>query len=140
MESHILGAEQVTLFCRLNMNIKRDLPVRASEMGLLIYLVKTNGPKTSIQIADFFKVTKANVAAMVHSLVKSGYIEKEASKHDKRSFNLIPTQKAITLVDETYHEYFKTMELLMNEMGLDDYMQLISLLKKANKILLEEKK
>ncbi len=140
MESHILGAEQVTLFCRLNMNIKRDLPVRASEMGLLIYLVKTNGPKTSIQIADFFKVTKANVAAMVHSLVKSGYIEKEASKYDKRSFNLIPTQKAITLVDETYHEYFKTMELLMNEMGLDDYMQLISLLKKANKILLEEKK
>lgn len=122
------------------MNIKRDLPVRASEMGLLIYLVKTNGPKTSIQIADFFKVTKANVAAMVHSLVKSGYIEKEASKYDKRSFNLIPTQKAITLVDETYHEYFKTMELLMNEMGLDDYMQLISLLKKANKILLEEKK
>ena len=122
------------------MNIKRDLPVRASEMGLVIYLVKTNGPKPSIQIADFFKVTKANVAAMVHSLVESGYIEKEASKHDKRSFNLIPTQKAITLVDETYHEYFKTMELLMNEMGLDDYMQLISLLKKANKILLEEKK
>lgn len=41
MEQFIKGAEEVTLFCRINMNIKRELPIRASEMGMLIYLVKS---------------------------------------------------------------------------------------------------
>lgn len=32
------AAETVSLFCRLNLNGKKELPVRSSEMGLLILL------------------------------------------------------------------------------------------------------
>ena len=113
MEQFIKGAEEVTLFCRINMNIKRELPIRASEMGMLIYLVKSEEPINSIKIAEFFKVTKPNVTAMVNSMLKKEYIIKEQSKLDKRSFILKPTQKAIDLVEETYDEYFKTMKLLI---------------------------
>lgn len=137
METFVRGAEQVTLFCRLNMNTKRSLPIRASEMGMIIYLVKSKEPKTPIKIADFFKVTKPNVTAMIKSLEKSEYIIKKQSKLDKRSFVLEPTQKAIDLVEETYNEYFKTMELLNKKMGVDEYTQLIDLLEKANNILME---
>lgn len=140
MEHFVKGAEQVTMFCRLNMNIKREMPVRASEMGLLIYLVKSEEPKTSIKIAEFFKVTKPNVTAMVKSLEKSGYVVKNQLTLDKRSFVLEPTEKARHLVEETYNEYFKTMEILSSKMGIEDYSKLIELLEKANNILLEEQK
>ena len=139
MEQFIKGAEEVTLFCRINMNIKRELPIRASEIGMLIYLVKSEEPINSIKIAEFFKVTKPNVTAMVNSMLKKEYIIKEQSKLDKRSFILKPTQKAIDLVEETYDEYFKTMKLLSDKMGENDYKELIELLGKANNILLEEK-
>ena len=35
----IEAAETVSLFCRLNQRVKKELPIRSSEMGLLILLV-----------------------------------------------------------------------------------------------------
>ena len=132
------GAEAVSLFCRLNINIKRDLPVRSSEMGLLILVVKSESPVTSIMAADFFKVSKPMIAAMVASLVKKGYLEKTPSENDKRSYILRPTKKAALLVEEAYQEYFRVMELLRAKMG-SDFKKLIPLLEQANEILLDEK-
>ena len=43
------------MFCRINMNTKRDMPVRAGEMGMLIYIVKSFKLQSPIRIADFFR-------------------------------------------------------------------------------------
>lgn len=102
-------------------------------------MVKSDEPINYIKIAEFFKVTKPNVTAMVNAMLKKEYIVKEQFKLDKRSFILIPTQKAIDLVEETYNEYFKTMQTLYNKMGSNDYCKLIELLEKANSILVEDK-
>ena len=76
---------------------------------------------------------------MTTSLLNNGYIEKKQSETDKRSFCLIPTNKAVRLVDDTYEEYFKMMSVLETKMGEKDFDKLISLLETANQILLEEK-
>ena len=135
----IKGAETVSMFCRLNINIKKDLPIRSSEMGLLILICKSDKPVTPVIAADFFKVKKPMITTMVSNLLKHGYIEKIPSLDDKRSFSLNPTEKARQLVDDTYSEYMKTMELLRHKLGSIDFGKLIILLKKANSILLEEK-
>lgn len=132
-------AKQISLFCRMNMNSHQDLPIRSSEMGLLIYLVKTNNEKVPKAIAEFFKVTKAMVTNMVSSLTKQEYVYKQVSLLDKRSVLIIPTQKAIDLVESTYKEYYKHLMLLSKQMGSDDFNQLIVLIEKANRILLEDK-
>ncbi len=137
MQDFINAAEQISLFCRININTKRELPIRSSEMGLLIYLVKTDGEKTPMGVARFFKVTKAMATNMVTALTKQGYLTKEQSDNDKRSFTLIPTQKALDLVEATYTEYFRTMALLKEKMGENDFTMLIMVLKKANNVLLE---
>ncbi len=136
MQDYINAAEQISLFCRININTKKELPIRSSEMGLLIYLVKSDGEKTPMGAARFFKVTKAMATNMVTALVKQGYLTKEQSDTDKRSFILIPSEKAIALVEATYTEYFKTMALLKDKMGTNDFNSLISMLEKANNILL----
>ncbi|WP_125762039.1 MarR family winged helix-turn-helix transcriptional regulator [Companilactobacillus hulinensis] len=133
------ASEQVSLFCRLNNNIKKELPIRSSEMGMLIYLVKTDNDKTPNGAAKFFNVTKSMATNMVSSLLQQGYITKKQSELDKRSFILIPTDKANSLVDDAYEEYFKAMSSLQKNMGDDKFNELIVLLRSANQILLEEK-
>lgn len=138
--NHFMSAsEQISLFCRLNINTKKELPIRSSEMGLLIYLVKTDNEKTPHAMAKFFKVTKAMVTNMITSLYKKGYISKEKDEKDKRSIHIVPTQKAIELVEKTYHEYYKNLSIMYEIMGKEDFENLIRLIEKANNILLEGK-
>lgn len=134
-----IGAEKVSMFCRLNINVKKDLPIRSSEMGLLILICKSDKPVTPVMAADFFKVKKPMITTMVSNLLKKGYIAKIPSLDDKRSFSLNPTKKARQLVDDTYSEYMKTMELLRNKLGAIEFGELLVLLDKSNCILLEEK-
>ncbi|MGX8851148.1 MarR family winged helix-turn-helix transcriptional regulator [Amedibacillus sp. YH-ame10] len=139
MDDFIRASEQISLFCRMNINIKRELPVRSSEMGMLIYLVKTEEEKTPIGVARFFRFTKSMATNMVTSLSASGYIEKKQSETDKRSVLLIPTDKAIQLVEDTYEEYFKMMSILKERMGEEKFSDLLALLETANDILSEGK-
>jgi hypothetical protein len=36
----IISADVVAMFCRLHMNLRRDIPIRPSEMGVLIFTQK----------------------------------------------------------------------------------------------------
>ena len=139
MDNLIKASEQISLFCRMNIHTKRELPIRSSEMGMLIYLVKTEEEKTPNAVAQFFKFTKSMATNMVTSLLANGYIEKKQSETDKRSFRLIPTSKAIQLVNDTYEEYFKMMSVLQSQMGKQKFNDFISLIETANTILLKEK-
>lgn len=138
MDEFMKASKQVSLFCRMNMNIKKDLPIRSSEMGILFYLVKTKEEKTANAIAKFFKVTKSMATNTLTTLQQRGYIEKQQSLVDKRSYLLNPTAKAIELVNQTWNEYFLTMALLKEKMGAESFHQLIDLLETANEILWEE--
>lgn len=139
MDTIINASEQISLFCRLHMNVKTELPIRSSEMGFLIYLVKTNEEKSANAAAKYFKVTKAMVTNMITSLLKKGYIKKQQVVEDKRRYLLVPTQKAITLVEETYLDYFKMMSILKEKMGKESFEHFISYMEIANQILLEKK-
>lgn len=139
MDKIKVASEEISLFCRINLNTKKELPIRSGEMGFLIYLVKGNNNNTPIEIAKFFKFSKAMVTNMVSSLSKSGYLTKEKNSEDKRSIILVPTEKAIDLVEKAYVEYYKNMQYLEGKMGKKDFNQLIDLISKANIILLEEK-
>jgi len=139
LDELIKGAEAISLFCRININTKHELPIRSSEMGLLICIVKEVGEHTPLRIAEYFKVTKPTVTAMIKSLVKKEYVTKVKSRVDKRSFIVKPTEKAVSIVNKTFNEYYKNMQTLQICLGNYEYSKLIELLTKANNILLEEK-
>ena len=139
MNNDMKAADEISLFCRLNINMKHELPIRSSEMGLLIYLVTTQGEKTPNAIAKFFKVSKSMATNMVTSLARKEYLIKEPSQLDKRNIHISPTQKAVELVDKTCEEYFKSIRLLREQLGETQFQQLITLLQRSNEILLEDK-
>lgn len=139
-ENLITSAEIVSRFYRLQMNIKRDIPVRPSEMGALIFVAKSENPVTPLMISDFFGISKPSVTDMVNSLIKNGYLIKIPSTKDRRSYFVSVTPKGHELVESTFKEYVKILELLEEQMGVQDFELLVQLLEKANKILSGERK
>ncbi len=141
MKENIIACEDaVSRFCRLQMNVKRDIPIRASEMGALIYVEKSDEPATPLMISSFFGIAKPSVTDMVNSLVEKDYLIKIPSKVDRRSYTLKVTIKGHELLETTYNEYFRTIELLEERMGYEEFKLFIQLLKEANNILSEERK
>lgn len=129
------SADAIGMFCRLHMNTKRDLPIRPSEMGVLIYTQKQSDSVTPLMISQFFNIAKPSVSAMVKALTKNGYLTQSPSEMDKRSYTINITEKGKKLVETTFIEYFKSVELLKEKMGEAKFDQFIELIQTANRIL-----
>ena len=72
---------------------------------------------------------------MVKKLVKDGYIGREPSKQDGRSYTLFITHSGRQLVELAYAEYTKTVETMRREMGDENFSQLLTLIQQANTVL-----
>jgi hypothetical protein len=75
------ASEQISLFCRLNVNAKVDLPIRSSEMGMLIYLCQKDAQATPMAVADYFQVTKAMATNMATSFGETRLFAKSPFKN-----------------------------------------------------------
>lgn len=135
----INSADAVGMFCRLHMNSKIDIPIRPSEMGVLIFTQKQSIPVTPLMISEFFKITKPSVTSMVNALIKQNYLIKEPSLVDGRSYTLRTTEDGNRLIEKTFDEYIKSIELLKEKMGEFTFRQFIDLIQMANRILEEVK-
>lgn len=125
----------ISMFCRLMLNSKSNLPIRSSEMGLLILLKESDSPIRPLAAAHFFKVSKPMIAAMVRTLDKKGYLIKEPSQDDKRSYYLEITDKGRSLVAEAIDDYTKTLQVLTEKMGQEKFETMIQLINEANEYL-----
>ena len=139
-ENITLAAEQIALFCRLQMYIKKGLPIRSSEMGVLIYVQKHEEAVTPLMISNFFQIAKPSVTAMINELVEKKYLVKVPSATDRRSYTVSITDKGQELVESAHEEYFKTIAILEDKMGAKDFKLFIELIQKANTILSGERR
>ena len=137
--SLIHHADCIGLFCRLQMNTKMDIPIRPSQMGVLIFIQREETSVTPLMISDFFKMSKPSVSSILTALAKQDYIMKEPSPIDGRSYTVKTTLSGEKLVKTTFKEYLKSVEYLHRRMGKSEFNQLISLIDTANGILEEMK-
>ncbi|KXZ39221.1 DNA-binding transcriptional regulator, MarR family [Alkalithermobacter thermoalcaliphilus JW-YL-7 = DSM 7308] len=133
----ITSADIIAMFCRLQMFSKKDLPIRSSEMGVLIYVYKQSENVTPLMISNYFQIAKPTVTAMINELVKNEYLVKYVSNSDKRSYIVSITDKGKELVMSAYQEYFKFILILEDRMGEKDFKTFINLMERANTILNE---
>ncbi|WP_312651295.1 MarR family transcriptional regulator [Proteiniclasticum sp.] len=139
--NHLLdtAAEEISLFSRQLIYLKKELPIRSSEMGLLIFVQKQNEGATPLLISSFFRISKPSVTAMINELISKGYLVKKPSETDRRSYTVAVTDSGEELVASTHSEYFRGIEILKKKMGDLDFESLINLIHKANTILSEER-
>lgn len=121
-------------FSRDYMELKKDLPIRPSEMGVLNIIVKREGLFTPIMIADLLEVSKAMVTTHISVLEKKGYVYRDFSSTDKRSFYVLPTDKARRLVEDTEKKLNVKFNKIEEKIGRDNFDLLISLLENSRTV------
>lgn len=122
-------------FCNRYTELKKELPIRPSEMGVLNIIVQREGEFTPLMIAELLEVSKPMITAHITVLEKKGYIFKEYSKADKRSFYVIPTEKAKELVKTTAEKMNSYLQLIEASLGEETFDNLLKILLDTNKIL-----
>ena len=125
----------LSVFSKNYMDLKKDLPIRPSEMGVLNIITETTGPHTPIMLAEALKVSKPMITAHLTSLTNKGYITKQPSFEDKRAYYILPTEKARALVECAKDDLYRHLEQLVDGMGEKQFDLLVKLAGEANRIL-----
>lgn len=71
------------------------------------------------------------IAAHIQVLFNKGYIYKKASPKDRRSFYVMPTERALALTDKYNKKQTDYLKALESSIGETEFDQLISLLDKT---------
>ena len=135
MDKYFVANAVLSVFSKNYMDLKKGLPVRPSEMGVLNIISETEGPHTPVMLAEMLKVSKPMITAHITSLEKNGYITKSPSPQDKRAYYILPTEKAQALVQKAKADLTHKLDWLIDGLGQDDFNALVAIAEKANKII-----
>ena len=135
MDKYFKANAVLSIFSKYYMDLKKGLPIRPSEMGVLNIITETPGPHTPLLLSELLGVSKPMITAHLTDLSKKGYVEKQQSPDDKRVFYVLPTEKALELVKSAKTDLNLYLEQLEKEMGQDEFNHLVRLAQIANHIL-----
>ncbi len=135
MDQYFIANATFSKFSKHYMDLKKGLPIRPSEMGVLNILAAAPGPHTSVMLAELLGVSKPMITAYLTALLEKGYIAKEQSRDDKRVYHILPTQKAKQLVENVRADTNAHLADLVSALGQEDFDLLVKLAQKANQTL-----
>ena len=135
MDKYFTANAVLSIFAKSYMELKKDLPIRPSEMGVLNIITQTPGPHTPLMLAGALKVSKPMITAHLTSLTNKGYITKQSSSEDKRAYYILPTEKARALVKSAKDDLYRHLDQLVDGMGEEQFDLLVKLAGEANQIL-----
>ncbi len=135
MDRYFNANASLSLFSKNYMELKNGLPIRPSEMGVLNIITQMPGPHTPVMLAELLSVSKPMISAHIISLEDKGYIMKEPCSQDKRAYYIIPTDKALELVECAKTDLYAKLECLAKGLGQEDFDNLVALAERANHIL-----
>ena len=140
MNQFFMANAILSVFSRNYIEMRRDLPIRPSEMELLDVITQKPGPHTPLRLSEQLGVSKSMITAHLTSLMKKGYVTREQWTEDKRVFHILPTGKALALAVRVKMDMDRQMEQLVEGMGQEDFELLMRLTQKANRVLSANRK
>ena len=135
MDKYFTANAVLSLFSKSYMELKKDLPIRPSEMGVLNIISETAGPHTPAILAEALRVSKPMITAHLTSLMSKGYITKQPSSEDKRVYYILPSEKARVLVEQAKEDLYQHLEQLADGLGKERFELLVKLAGEAADIL-----
>lgn len=135
MNQYVTANAVLSIFCKNYMELKKGLPIRPSEMGVLTIISETPGPHTPVIVAELLGVSKPMITAHLTSLINKGYITKKPSLEDKRAYYILLTKKGKALVESAKLDLMEQLHYLENELGEENFNTLVMLTQEANKLI-----
>lgn len=96
----------------------------------LLMMLFEHGVMTQEQLSRALKIDKANIARAIDKLEKEGYVQRERSEVDKRSYDIILTDKAYEIKGEILSVVNSWVSELTKDMSQQEEERAIELLKK----------
>lgn len=135
MNKYFAANAVLSIFSKNYMELKKSLPIRPSEMGVLNIISETPGPHTPVMLAELLGVSKPMITAHLTSLTNKGYITKQPSLEDKRVCYILPTSKGLELVESAKLDMNRNLEHLKEGLGEEKFDMFVTLVQEANKIM-----
>lgn len=135
MDQYFAANAVLSMFAKNYMELKKGLPIRPSEMGVLNIITGTKGQYMPVQLADLLGVSKQMMTAHISSLESKGYIMKSPCSQDKRAYYILPTDKAWKLTAHAKVDLNRKLAQLEKRLGAEDFQTLVTLAEEANEIM-----
>lgn len=135
MKNYFNANAVLSVFAKNYMELKKGLPIRPSEMGVLNIITETGEQYTPVKLADLLGVSKQMITTHIISLEDKGYITKKNCLEDKRAYYILPTNKALELVELAKADLNGKLDQLVDGLGIDGFNTLVELAEKSNKIM-----
>lgn len=132
--------QDIRLFSSLHIrHSKKEGITTAQEMDLLSRLVFAEAPLTPHEITVQMGICKSAISRLIEHLEKKGFLKKQQSEKDKRSYVLLITEKGNQELDSTYRYYLEPIYHLKSVMKEEEFTLLANQIKKANQLSQIEK-
>lgn len=136
-----LVAKQGDLRHFASMAIKKagkSVHTSAQEIDLLFRVAVSQNPPTPGQLTHSMGISKTIVSRLTDKLEGKGFIIKERSGSDRRSYCIRITDSGKEEIDRMYYYYLNPLYLLQKHMESEKFETLFQLIKEANEILSDE--
>lgn len=114
---------------------EKNLKITPDQWVVLYFLWQENGLSIG-EIANRSKKDFANVTRIVDKLVKTGYITKNKSEEDGRSFKVFILPKANNIKQDIQNCWKQASDIALNGIGESEQEQLMNILAKIEKNIL----
>ena len=127
--------QDIRLFSSLHIrHSKKEGITTAQEMDLLSRIVFAKVPLTPHELTSQMGLCKSAVSRLIEHLEKKGFLMKQKSEQDRRSYVLLITEKGNQELDQTYRYYLEPVYHLKRAMGEEDFALLGKQIKLANRL------
>lgn len=114
--------------------------LKISHLELLILGLSSVEKMNVSKLSQELKVSKSAISQAIVCLQIKRLITKQQVEDNKKSFNVIPTPKAIQVCEEIFKAHHEKKMLLKEELGEERFQMLFSTIKQVNKILNDKEK
>jgi len=113
-------------------NIRKDIERYGinPEHFMILELLYNKGPHPVQKISETFSIPSGSITYVVDKLEKKGFVERQSSPTDRRTSNVVLTEKGEALFDEIFPKHAETISKNFAFASNEEKEQLIVLLKK----------
>lgn len=127
--------QEIRLFASLHIKRKKGGITSTQELDILSRIVMSKTPLTPLELSTLTGLSKPAVSRLIEHLEREGFLSREYSAKDKRSYTLLVTEKGNQEIKETYQHYLEPIYKLRRALGEDRFESLLSQIREANHIL-----
>lgn len=109
------------------------------ELAVLRYLIEEKNGANAKELSQRFEINTSRVAAILNSLVKKGFADRQVDAEDKRMIRVFITEKGGQYAKERREQFLSHSAAMLEKLGEEDAKNYIHIMKRLSEILQEMK-